>query len=120
MGLYEVTPTEIGIIAWTGSDAPAFPRFPVTQGLNGAAVASRAPVNVGDVREDPRYLATFGTTRSELIVPILDASGHAVGTIDVESERLNAFGETDSRFLTQCGRVILPLFRTSAQGRAAG
>jgi putative methionine-R-sulfoxide reductase with GAF domain len=28
VGFYDVTPTEIAAIAWTGANAPAFPRFP--------------------------------------------------------------------------------------------
>ena len=54
VGLYDVTPTTITAIAWTGSEAPAFPSFPITQGLNGAAVATRAPVIVQDVTRDSR------------------------------------------------------------------
>src|SRR5687768_12976236 len=32
VGLYDVTPEEIVAIAWTGSEPPAYPRFPVTKG----------------------------------------------------------------------------------------
>lgn len=70
VGIYEVTDTEIAALAWTGAEPPACPRFPMTQGLCGAAIQSRAPVVVGDVRNDPRYLTTFGSTRSEIVVPV--------------------------------------------------
>jgi len=110
VGLYEVTKTEIGAIAWTGTEAPAFPRFPVTQGLSAAAVKSRAPVIVGDVKNDPRYLTTFGSTQSEMIVPVLDSARAVVGLIDVESEQCNAFGEQDAQFLGRCAVILLPLF----------
>jgi len=44
------------------------------------------------VRNDPRYLTAFGNTLSEIIIPVLDEkNGAVVGTIDVESERANAF-----------------------------
>jgi putative methionine-R-sulfoxide reductase with GAF domain len=65
VGLYEVTATEIGMIACTGSQPPAFPRFSVSRGLCGAAVAGKSIVNVGNVQADPRWLTTFGSTRSE-------------------------------------------------------
>ena len=120
IGVYEVGREEIAALGWTGSEPPAFTRFPVTQGISGAAVATREPVNVGDVRKDPRYLTAFGNTRSELIVPVLDASGRVVGTLDIESERENAFGEEDLAFLRRCGEAILPLFGQSAQVQAAG
>ena len=110
VGIYEVTDTEIAAIAWTGTEAPAYPRFPITQGLCGAAVESRAPVVVGNVRDDPRYLTTFGSTQSEMVMPIIDA-GRVVGLIDVESEHLDAFGDEDKRFLQSCSSEILPMFR---------
>jgi L-methionine (R)-S-oxide reductase len=110
VGIYEVRDAEISAIAWTGTEAPAYPRFPVTQGLCGAAVESRAPVVVGDVREDPRYLTTFGSTRAEMVVPVLD-EGKVAGLIDVESERPDAFGDEDAAFLQSCASEILPVFR---------
>jgi putative methionine-R-sulfoxide reductase with GAF domain len=42
-------------------------------------------VVVGDVRTDARYLAAFGSTLSEIIVPVMDPErGEVIGTIDVE------------------------------------
>jgi L-methionine (R)-S-oxide reductase len=110
VGLYEVTPTEIGMIACTGTTPPAFPRFPASRGLCGAAVATKSVVNVGNVQEDPRWLTTFGTTRSEIIVPVLIRSAQIVGLIDVESDQLNAFSEDDKRFLAKCATLLTPLF----------
>src|SRR6202008_109669 len=89
VGLYEVTPTEIALLACTGNTPPAFPRFPLSQGLCGSAVALRSIVNVRNVQEDPRWLTTFGTTRSEIIVPVFGAADQVVGLIDVESDLLS-------------------------------
>jgi len=110
VGLYEVTSREIGMIACSGTAAPAFPRFPVAQGLCGAAVAARSVVNVGNVREDPRWLTTFGTTCSEIIAPVLSDGARVVGLIDVESNQLNAFGAEDERFLEQSAARMTQLF----------
>jgi GAF domain-containing protein len=111
VGLYDVGDSEIAVIAWSGPTAPSHPRFPITQGLNGAAVRSGEPVIVGDVARDARYLTTHSTTRSEMIVPVKDAaSGAVVGTIDVESERVNAFGERDRSFIEQCAAALAPLW----------
>ena len=94
VGIYEVTDEEIGILGWDGTGEPAHPRFPRTQGLCGAAVETGETVVVGDVANDPRYLTTFGNTRSEIVVPIM-RNGTVVGVLDVESDRPNAFGERD-------------------------
>jgi L-methionine (R)-S-oxide reductase len=110
VGIYEVTPSDIGMIACTGSTPPAFPRFPVSRGLCGAAVASKSTVNVGNVQEDPRWLTTFSSTRSEIIVPVLAPDSRVLGLIDVESDALNAFDRSDETFLADCAAVIAPLF----------
>jgi L-methionine (R)-S-oxide reductase len=110
VGLYEVTATDIGILACTGSTSPAFPRFPVSRGLCGAAVATKSTVNVGDVQEDPRWLTTFGSTRSEIIVPVFTPDSRVVGLLDVESDALNAFDRADETFLADCAAAIAPLF----------
>ena len=111
VGLYDVTLSHITAIAWTGTTAPAFPTFPRAQGINGAAVAAGAPVVVQDVRGDPRYLTTFGATRAEAIFPIRGSAGAIVGTLDVESERVNAFTAEDEAFLGECAVALAPLWR---------
>lgn len=109
-GLYDVLATEIAVIAWDGPEAPTHPRFAVSKGLNGACVLSRMPVIVQDVANDPRYLTTIGGTRGEMIQPILSESGVVVGTIDVESDRVNAFSGRDEEFLTACAQNLFWLW----------
>jgi L-methionine (R)-S-oxide reductase len=108
VGLYDVTPSEIAAIGWTGSVAPAYPRFPRDKGLNGAAVATREPVIVQDVSSDPRYLTAFATTGSEAIFPVSDHRGVVIGTIDVESDRRGAFTMDDEALLRACAVVLRP------------
>jgi putative methionine-R-sulfoxide reductase with GAF domain/uncharacterized Fe-S cluster protein YjdI len=111
VGVYEVGPEEIAVIGFSGEAAPVFPRFPASQGLNGAAAAAREPVVVNDVADDPRYLTAFGSTRSEMVVPVLrPGTGEVVGTIDVESERVNAFGADDRALVEDCARSIAGLW----------
>jgi len=110
VGLYDVTATEIVAIAWTGANAPAFPRFPVNKGLNGAAVRARGNVIVQDVTKDSRYLTTFGSTRAEAIFVIISPGKNVIGTIDVESDRMNAFTADDEKFLNCCAEVLTPLW----------
>ena len=113
-GLYDVLRTEIAVIAWSGPQAPTYPRFPVDKGLNGACVSSRKPVIVQDVASDARYLTTIGGTRGEMIQPVVDQRGVVVGTIDVESDRVNAFNSRDELLLGVCAKNLLWLWRASA------
>lgn len=114
VGLYDVDREAqiVRNIVWSGPAAPAYPTFPITNGLTGAAISGRRTVNIGDVLADPRYLTAFGTTRSEIVVPVLDPSGEkVVGTIDVESEKPNAFSSDVQTFLENCAELIRPLWR---------
>jgi L-methionine (R)-S-oxide reductase len=109
VGLYDVTPTHISAIGWTGDVAPAFPSFPRSQGLNGAAAASGQPVVVQDVTQDPRWLTTFGTSKAEAIFPVR-LHGTIVGTIDVESQLIGAFTQADQKFLADAAELLRPLW----------
>jgi len=110
VGIYDVGPEEIAVVAWDGPGPPAHLRFPRSAGLGGAAVAARRPLVVGDVTADARYLTTHDSTRSELVVPVFDG-GAPVGLIDVESEIPNAFAADDAQLLERCAALILPLWR---------
>src|SRR3989475_13093678 len=106
IAIYKIVNNEFVILAGTGDEPPTYPRFPITQGLCGAALESGKPVIVGDVHHDPRYLPTFHTTRSEIIVPMTNEHRHILGMLDAESEKLNAFGEEDRQFLERAGGLI--------------
>jgi L-methionine (R)-S-oxide reductase len=114
VGLYDVSATHISAIAWTGPTAPAFPSFPIMSGINGAAVASRQPVVVQDVSHDCRYLRTFGATKAEAIFPVLSGDDQAVlGTLDIESDRINAFSQAHIHFFATCATLLRPLWLLS-------
>jgi putative methionine-R-sulfoxide reductase with GAF domain len=111
VGIYDVEETEIAALAWTGDVSPVHERFPITEGLNGEAVRTCEAVNVGDVTLDSRYLTAFHTTSSEIVIPVRAWDGeHVVGTIDVESEKLYAFGPEDIHLLQECAHAIRPLW----------
>jgi putative methionine-R-sulfoxide reductase with GAF domain len=111
VGVYDVSPESVSIIAWSGPGAPAFPTFPVSKGLTSRAIREKRTVCVGDVRNDPNYLTAFCTTLSEAIIPVLDPRREQVlGTIDVESEKRNAFSELDLEALEEFARAALPLW----------
>jgi L-methionine (R)-S-oxide reductase len=106
VGIYKIVRDEFVIQAKTGECPPAYPRFPVTQGLAGAALEAKQAIMVADVHKDPRYLPTFGSTQSEIVVPVITEAGKVVGLIDVESEKLNAFTENDRDFLEHAAFLI--------------
>jgi L-methionine (R)-S-oxide reductase len=106
VAIYKIVRDEFVIVAKTGKCPPAYPRFPVSQGLAGAALETKQSVMVADVHKDPRYLPTFGSTQSEIVVPVINELGKVIGLIDVESEKLNAFTENDRDFLEHAAFLI--------------
>src|ERR1043166_3474052 len=68
--VYKLVKDEFVTPAPPGDEPPAYPQFPTSQGLCGAALESGKPIIVGDVHKDPRHLPAFHTTRSEIVVPM--------------------------------------------------
>ena len=74
-------------------------RIALSEGLTGAAASSKEPVIVGDVRQDPRYIAVEPDVRSELVMPLV-FKGKVVGVFDLESRELNRFTHEHIKVLT--------------------
>ena len=91
------------------------------RGIIGRALRKRAPQVVPDVREDADYLADVDSTRSEMVIPILE-DGEVVGALDFQSEQAAAFdlddvavGETLAEFLVVALRNARLLSEARAQ-----
>ena len=107
VGIYLVQGDELVLGPWRGPQATEHVRIPVGQGVCGAAAASGATEIVDDVNADPRYLACFPSTRSEIVVPIAH-EGRVVGEIDIDSDRPAAFGEDDRAALERLAARVAP------------
>jgi L-methionine (R)-S-oxide reductase len=105
LGIYLVEGDELVLGPWQGPAATEHVRIPVGQGICGAAAASGQTEVVDDVNADPRYLACFPSTRSEIVVPIAH-EGRVVGEIDIDSDEPAAFDEDDRTFLEHVARLI--------------
>jgi GAF domain-containing protein len=107
VGIYLVEGDDLVLGPWNGPQATEHVRIPVGQGVCGAAAASGQTEIVDDVNADPRYLACFPSTRSEIVVPIAH-EGHVVGEIDIDSDQPAAFGEDDRAFLERVASLVAP------------
>ncbi len=108
VGIYLVDGDDLVLGPWRGPQATEHVRIPVGQGVCGAAAASGETEVVDDVNADPRYLACFPSTRSEIVVPIA-RDGRVVGEIDIDSDRPAAFGAADRELLERVAGLIAPL-----------
>ncbi len=83
-----------------------------TNKMSSKAVESRRTIMVPDVKKEPCFLPNFWSTKSEIIVPIIDDEhDRVVGVINVESDKLDAFDKSDRDFLEGVARLIWRAFR---------
>ena len=108
VGIYWVDGTDLVLGPWTGPQATEHTRIPIGTGVCGAAAESGRTEIVPDVSLDPRYLACFASTKSEIVVPIFDG-GEVIGEIDIDGSDLDAFDATDARFLEEIAAFLVPL-----------
>jgi len=105
VGVYLVEGDDLVLGPWRGPQATEHVRIPIGEGVCGAAAASGRTEIVDDVNADPRYLACFVSTRSEIVVPIA-YQGKVVGEIDIDSDAPAAFGEADRAFLERVAVLV--------------
>lgn len=84
-------------------------RFPLGQGITGAAAATGQPIRVSDVSKDPRYINALDSVRSELAVP-LTVKGRIIGVLDIQSSQLDYFTRDQQNILTLlAGRLAVAI-----------
>ncbi|MGH2994899.1 MAG: GAF domain-containing protein [Gaiellaceae bacterium] len=105
VGIYLLEDDHLVLGPWKGPKATEHVRIPVGEGICGAAAASGRTEVVDDVNADPRYLACFVSTRSEIVVPIV-YEGRVVGEIDIDSDEPAAFTEADRAFLERVALLV--------------
>ena len=88
-------------IARRGYDARPVSRDPMLalgKGIVGHVIRTGESLVIPDVRKDPRYVAGRTRTVSEIAVPIL-RDDRPVGALNLESDTVSAFDETDLEVL---------------------
>jgi GAF domain-containing protein len=68
---------------------------------------------VPDVDAFPGHIACSSASRSEIVVPLFDENGTAIGVLDVDSVALNDFSEADAQGLERIARLLMPSLGTA-------
>jgi signal transduction histidine kinase len=71
------------------------------QGITGWVAFHGKPQLVPNVSADPRYIGLRAEVKSEMAAPMED-NGHTLGVINVDSDVLNGFNESDLQLLILC------------------
>jgi GAF domain-containing protein len=95
VGFYRVQGGELVLGPFQGPVACT--RIAHGKGVCGAAWAQGRTQCVPDVHAFPGHIACSAASRSELVVPVYDASGACIGVLDIDSERPDDFGDDDIR-----------------------
>lgn len=81
-------------------------RITVGQGICGAAAEAKETIIVDDVSKDSRFLACSLSTRSEIVVPLMDGE-RCLGQIDIDSDRSKNFSAEDRKMLEEIAAVVV-------------
>ena len=80
-------------------------RIPFGKGVCGNAWKSKEVILVPNVDEYPEHIACSSQSKSEIVLPALK-NGEVVLVLDVDSDKLNDFGEADRTGLKQIMEII--------------
>lgn len=81
-------------------------KIDLSSGICGAAASQKETVLVDDVKSDERFLACSLTTRSEIVVPLMDGSV-CMGEIDIDSDQPAHFGREDKEMLEEVAVLVV-------------
>jgi signal transduction histidine kinase len=74
-------------------------RMKVGEGASGEAVRRRESIYIHDAHDEPNFLSFSDVVRSLLVVPLV-VRDEAIGTLTVDSDRPNAFSQSDIQLVT--------------------
>lgn len=80
--------------------------IPWGRGVCGTAAVTRLTQLVPDVFAFPGHIACDAASRSEIVVPLFDASGAVAGVLDLDSASPARFTEEDAKGLEAFARII--------------
>ena len=76
------------------------------RGVCGTAWATGETQVVPDVEQFPGHIACSSASRSEIVVPVRNGEGRVVAVLDIDSEQLNTFDETDRLWLEEIVKLL--------------
>ncbi len=106
VGFYLVKNEQLVLGPFQGSLACTRIRF--GKGVCGTAWETKQTQLVPDVEAFPGHIACSSDSKSEIVVPLLKEN-QVAGVLDVDSDVLNDFDETDAHYLQQLAEWLAPM-----------
>ena len=104
IGFYLVKNSELVLGPFQGPVACT--RIRKGRGVCGTAWANAATLIVADVEKFPGHIACSSLSKSEIVVPLI-RNNEVIAVLDADSEMLNAYDETDKKFLEEIASAIV-------------
>lgn len=109
VGVYLVKENELVLGPFQGPIACT--RIRRGKGVCGTSWDRAETIIVPDVDQFPGHIACSSDSKSEIVIPAKAASGEVFLVLDVDSDRLNDFDDTDRRYLEETVRIIEGFYR---------
>lgn len=104
VGFYLVKHDELVLGPFQGPVACT--RIKKGKGVCGSSWAEAKTIIVPDVEEFPGHIACASASKSEIVLPLI-VNSKVIGVLDVDSEVLNKFNETDQLYLELVIAILL-------------
>ena len=103
IGFYMVKGDELVLGPFQGPVACT--RIRKGKGVCGTSWNEAKTIIVPDVEAFPGHIACSSASKSEIVIPII-RNGAVIGVLDVDSDQLNSFDETDADLLNEILQLI--------------
>ncbi len=104
VGFYIKKENQLVLSAFQGSIACT--RIDFDKGVCGHCYTTKQIVIVPNVEEFPGHIACSSASKSEIVLPVFDKDGNVAMVLDVDSDKLDDFSETDAEGLQQIVKII--------------
>jgi GAF domain-containing protein len=103
VGFYRVVDDELVLGPFQGPVACT--RIKKGKGVCGTSWAKAAGVIVPDVDKFEGHITCSSQSKSEIVIPVFN-NDRIIAVLDIDSECLNTFDETDKRYLSQIVKIF--------------
>ena len=103
-GFYRVIDNELVLGPFQGPVACM--HIPYGKGVCGTAWQRAETVVVPDVEQFPGHIACSSESKSEIVVPVFGGNGNVMAVLDIDSEHLATFDDTDRKYLEEVCKLF--------------
>lgn len=113
VGMYVVKNNELVLGPFQGPIACT--RIAFGKGVCGAAWQRAETIVVPDVEAFPGHIACSSLSKSEIVIPVKNAEGNVIAVLDIDSDQLHDFSETDAVYGEKIAALLCQVLEAHAE-----